>query len=148
MAGAGSGSGGAGSPRHAAAGVLGWGVGPYLVGAIGLVFIGVGLYQGYRGVSGKFLEDSDTSEMGPGVRRAFVSLAMFGYLARAVIFVVIGYGLIKAATDYSPGSAVGLDGALATLAHTTGGPVLLGAVAAGLIGFGLYSIADARYHRM
>jgi hypothetical protein len=28
------------------------------------------------------------------------------------------------------------------------GPLLLGGVAAGLIGVGLYSIADARYHRM
>ncbi len=140
--------GGSGSPRHATAGVLGWGVGPVLVGAIGLVLIGVGLYQGYRGVTKKFLEDSDTSGMRPPARRAFVVLATFGHLARAVLFVLIGVGLLRAALDYSPGSAVGLDGALANLAHTPGGPILLGAVAAGLIGFALYSIADARYHRM
>jgi Domain of Unknown Function (DUF1206) len=149
LAGSGSGSGGgAGNARHETAGVLGWGVGPPLVGAIGLVLIGVGLYQAYRGVTGKFLEDSQTSEMARPLRRAFFALAAFGHLARAVIFAFIGFGLLKAAIDYSPASAVGLDGALAKLAHTSAGPVLLGAVAAGLIGFGLYSIADARYHRM
>lgn len=147
LAGSGAG-GGSGSPRHATAGVLGWTGGPLLVGAVGLVLIGVGLYQAYRGITRTFLQDSQTHEMGPEVRRAFVTLAIFGHLARAVIFVLIGAGLVTAAADYSPGSAVGLDGALGRLAHSSGGPVLLGAVAAGLIGFGLYSIADARYHRM
>lgn len=147
LAGSGAGS-GSGSPAHATAGVLGWTGGPLLVGAAGLVFIGVGLYQAYRGITGDFLTESQTEAMGPTVRRAFTLLAIFGHLARAAIFVVIGAGLISAAVDYSPRSAVGLDGALARLAHSSGGPVLLGAVAAGLIGFGLYSIADARYHRM
>ena len=147
LAGSGAG-GGAGSPQGETGGVLSWPGGPGLIGAVGLVLIGVGLYQAYRGLTGEFLEESDTGEMSPPVRRGFVSLAAFGHVARAVIFVLIGVGLVKAAIDYSPGSAVGLDGALANLAHTSGGPVLLGAVAAGLIGFGLYSIADARYHRM
>jgi hypothetical protein len=50
--------------------------------------------------------------------------------------------------DYSPKSAVGLDGALQKLAHASAGPVLLGIVAVGFVGFALYSIADARYHKV
>ena len=50
--------------------------------------------------------------------------------------------------DYASSKAVGLDGALAKLAHQSYGPVLLGVVAAGLVAFGLYSIADARYRRI
>jgi hypothetical protein len=144
----GSGASGDGSPKGETGGVLSWPGGPALIGAIGLVLIGVGLYQAYRGITREFLKESDTSEMSPPVRRGFVVLAAFGHVARAVIFLLIGVGLLKAAVDYSPRSAVGLDGALAKLAHTPAGPALLGAVAAGLIGFGLYSIADARYHRM
>jgi hypothetical protein len=49
--------------------------------------------------------------------------------------------------DYSPKSAVGLDGALQKLAHASAGPVLLGIVAVGFVGFALYSVADARYHQ-
>jgi hypothetical protein len=44
--------------------------------------------------------------------------------------------------------AIGLDGALAMLSHNSYGPFLLGVVAAGLIGFAICSIADARYGKI
>jgi hypothetical protein len=43
---------------------------------------------------------------------------------------------------------VGLDGALAKLAHQNYGHLMLGFVAVGLIAFSLYSISDARYRRI
>jgi YebC/PmpR family DNA-binding regulatory protein len=52
------------------------------------------------------------------------------------------------AIEYDPSKAVGLDGALARVARHSYGPYLLVLVAAGLIAFGLYSIADARYRRI
>jgi hypothetical protein len=69
-------------------------------------------------------------------------------VARAVIFGLIGYGLIKAAIDYNPKEAIGLDGALRQLADSSYGPALLGLVAAGLAGFAIYSMADARYRKV
>jgi hypothetical protein len=86
--------------------------------------------------------------MASGTRTAFAAVGVAGYVARAVIFVLIGYGLIKAAFDYSARSAVGLDGALEKLAHASLGPVLLAVVALGFVAFSLYSIADARYHKV
>ena len=65
-----------------------------------------------------------------------------------VVFVLIGYFLIRAAIDYNPDKAVSLDGALAAVGQASYGPILLGIVAAGLIGFAAYSIADARYRRV
>lgn len=56
-----------------------------------------------------------------------------------VVFGLIGYGLVKAAIGYDPRTAIGLDGALNKLSHYSYGPFLLGVVAAGLIGFALYS---------
>jgi len=73
---------------------------------------------------------------------------VFGHVARAVVFALIGYGLIKAAIDYDPDKAIGLDGALRKLANASYGPWLLGLVAAGLVGFAAYSVADARYRRV
>jgi hypothetical protein len=139
---------GASNPKHATAGVLGWPGGPVLVTIAGVVLIGVGLYQGYQAVARKFCDDARTDEMGTGVRRTYIALGVFGFLARMVVFLLVGYGLIKAALDYEPRSAIGLDGALQKLAHTTYGPALLGIVAVGLIGFALYCIADARYRRL
>ena len=66
-----------------------------------------------------------------------------------VVFALIGYFLIKAALDYDPDKAIGLDGALAHL-----GAGLLRAAPAGhrrrrpRSCFGAYSIADARYRKV
>jgi len=139
---------GSGTPKEATAGVLGWSGGTVLVAIAGVVMIGVALYQAYKGIARTFLDDAKTSEMGSGVRKGYTALGVFGHVARAVVFGLIGYGLIKAASDYDPHKAVGLDGALRKLADASYGPALLGLVAAGLVGFAAYSIADARYRKV
>jgi hypothetical protein len=144
----GSGSSGSGSEHKTTAGVLGWPGGTWLVGIAGIVLIGIGLYQGYRGLSKDFLKDSKTEQMSARVRNWIEWIGSFGHLARMVVFGLVGVFLIKAAIDYNPNKAVGLDGALAKLAHQSYGPFLLGLVAAGLVAFGLYSLSDARYRRI
>lgn len=147
IVGAGSG-GGANAPKRTTGGVLGWTGGTTIVACAGAILVGVALYQGYKGVSKKFLDDSETGRMSAQVKRAFTALGVFGHLARMVVFGLVGYGLIKAAVQYDPQKAIGLDGALAKLSHYSYGPLVLGVVAAGLIGFALYSIADARYRKI
>jgi hypothetical protein len=143
------GSGGASShPAKTTGGVLDWPGGRFLVGLAGLIIIGVALEQGYKGVKCKFLEKSKTEEMSPRTESAFTGVGVFGHLARMVVFGLIGYFLFKAAIDYDPDKAIGLDGALATLGQSSYGPALLGIVAAGLIGFALYSVLDARYRKV
>lgn len=144
---AGSASGSGGAPR-ATAGVLGWPGGVVLVAIAGFVMLAVGAYQGYRGVTHDFLKDSKTEQMSPAVRRWVKWLGTVGHLARMVVFGMIGAFLIVSAVDYNPGKAVGLDGALATLAHGSAGPFLLGIVAAGLVAFAAYSFSDAGYRRL
>ena len=136
------------SPKKATAGVLGWPLGTWIVGIAGAVLIGVGFYQAYRGISHKFLDDSKTAEMSPSVRKSITWLGTFGHLARAIVFALVGIFLIKAAVDYNARAAVGLDGALAKIVHRSYGPYTLGAVAAGLIAFALYSISDARFRKI
>jgi hypothetical protein len=145
LIGAGSSS---GSTKQTTGGVLDWTGGPVLVAIAGAILIGVAAYQAYKGLAKKFLEDAKTHEMGPTVRKAYTWVGVFGLVARAVIFALVGYGLIKAAIDYDPDEAVGLDGALLTLTQAKYGPVLLGIVAAGLAGFAIYSFADARYRKV
>ena len=139
---------GSGGPQKAAGGVLDWTGGTWLVGLAGVVMLVVAAEQAYKGVTKEFLEKSKTAEMSREVRRAFTALGVFGHVARAVVFALIGYGLIRAAIDYDPHKAIGLDGALAKLGQASYGPVLLGVVAVGLLGFGAYSIADARYRKV
>jgi len=141
-------AGGTNSPKKTTGGVLEWTGGTEIIGGIGAILIGVALYQGYKGISKKFLEDSNTAQMGAKTERAFTALGVFGHLARMVVFGLVGYGLIKAAMDFDPQKAIGLDGALSKLQQLSYGPLLLGVVAAGLIGFALYSMADARYRKI
>jgi hypothetical protein len=143
-----SSSGGSNSPKQTTAGVLGWTGGTVIIGVVGAILIGVALFQGYKGVSKKFLDDSRTREMSRAIKRGFTAIGVFGHLARMVVFGLIGYGLLTAAVEYNPRRAIGLDGALSKLSHQPDGPLLLGVVAAGLIGFALYSIADARYAKV
>jgi hypothetical protein len=134
--------------HDATANVLGWPAGTWLVGVAGAVLVGVGLYQGYRALSHDFLEDAKVEQMSPGVKDAYAFVGAFGYLARMLVFVLVGTFLIQAAMDYDARKAIGLDGALAKVANQSFGHVALGVVAAGLIAFGLYSLADARYRRI
>jgi len=145
------GSGGGGGSEQASkttGGVLGWTGGVYIVGIAGAATIFEGLDQGYKAITRKFLEKSKTGEMSPAMKTTFTRIGVFGHLARMVVFVLIGYFLLKAAIDFNPDAAISLDGALSKLAQADYGPYLLGVVAFGLIGFGLYSLLDARYRKV
>ncbi len=137
-----------GDTRATTAGVLSWPAGPLLVGLAGLVFVGIAGYQAYKGVTRGFLEDSKTEEMRPEVKQWIGRIGTIGHLARALVFGLVGAFLVKAAVGYDAKAAVGLDGALAKVAHQTYGHLLLAIVACGLLAFALYSISDSRYRRI
>jgi hypothetical protein len=123
--------------------VLSWPAGQWLVGAGALVAIGVGVWNLYRGLSKKFedkwVDRSATGEKWGG--RA----GLVGHVARFVVFTLIGVFALKAAIDYNPKDAVGLDGALQKLAHQSYGSLLLGITAAGLVAYAVFCFFDARY---
>jgi hypothetical protein len=52
--------------------------------------------------------------------------------------------VIKAAVEFDPRDAIGLDGALQKLAHASYGPLLLGVTAAGVVAYGVFCFVDAR----
>jgi hypothetical protein len=137
-----------GNAHNTTGGVLSWPGGTWIVAIAGVVIVGVALYQGYRGVTQSFLKDSKTEEMGPHMERWIARVGTVGYLARMIVFGLIGIFLVKAAVDYNPKVAVGLDGALAKLVQQPYGSYLLGIVSAGLIAFAAYSLSDARYRRI
>jgi hypothetical protein len=135
-------------PKKTTADVLGWTGGRELVAAAGLLFLGVAAYQAYLGLSKKFLSYSKTGQMSHGVLQAFTVLGVVGLVARAIAFGLIGLFVLKAARDYTPKDAVGIDGALAKLAQHAYGTTALIVVACGLIAFGAYSLADARFRKI
>ena len=131
--------------HKAAAEVLSWPAGTWLVGIAGACVVGVGLYNGYRGVARKFRDKWKTGEMNHAALKWGTRVGVVGLLSRMVVFALIGCFLVKAAVEYDPKEAIGLDGALQKLVHQSYGPWLLGLVAAGLIAYGLFCVVEARY---
>jgi hypothetical protein len=142
----GEGSGGSGQKqKEATAGILGWPAGKWIVMGIAAGIAGAALWNLWRGVSCRFLKQLKTGEMSAAVRRWATRIGVVGLVARAVVFGLIAWFFFKAATDYDPNKAQGLDGALRKLAHESYGTWLLAIVAAGLFAYGLFCLIQARY---
>lgn len=135
-------------PKTTTAGVLHWPAGRELVAAAGILFLVIAAYQAYLGLSKKFLHYSKTGQMSHDTLNAFTKIGVAGLVARAVAFALIGIFVLKAAINYTPRDAVGIDGALVRLTNHAYGTAALIVVASGLILFGAYSIADARYRKI
>jgi hypothetical protein len=77
-----------------------------------------------------------------------VTFGVVGYVAKGIAIAVTGVLFIVAAWTHDPQKAGGLDAALHTLASLPFGTVILWIVGAGLVIYGLYCFARARYSRM
>jgi hypothetical protein len=119
--------------------------GRWLVGAAGVVVVAVGAALVAQGLTRKFERDLRMHEMSEPTRRVVVTLGTVGTVARGVVFAVAGGLVVDAAVTFKASKSTGLDGALRTLADQAYGPWVLGAFAVGLIAFGAYGLAAARW---
>jgi hypothetical protein len=148
VAGSGGGASSSGSEKEQTAMLLDWPGGVALVTIVGLIVIGIAAYQEYTAATQGFLDDLELARMSENERRTATSLGTAGHAARGVVFALIGVFLAKAALEYDPREAIGIDGALKELAGQPYGSVLLGLVAAGLLLYGLYCLVEARYRKL
>lgn len=137
-----------GNETEETARVLEWPAGRWIVLAAAGAFIGDGLYNVYRGWTQKFRDRLDEGHMHGAVRTWAMRSGVVGHVARGVVFTIIGIFLGKAAIEYDPAEAVGIDGALLKLVEQPFGKVLLGLVAAGLVAYAIYCLVEARYRRI
>lgn len=121
-------------------------LGRYVVGAVGIGIAIYGLYQCYRAVTRN--KDSRVDLTRTRLRPILDLLGIFGLLSRGVMFGVIGAHLTRAAWRVHAQYAVGIAGALGNLRQHSYGEWVLGAVAAGLISYGLWQIAKEPYRRL
>ena len=124
--------------------VFDWPAGRWIVALAGLAVLAVGVWNVYRGLSKKF-EEKWRGGMSRGERTWGGRAGVVGHVARGIVFGLIGIFLTKAAVDYDPNDAIGLDGALQKVADAPYGPWALGLTAAGLVAYGIFCLVDARY---
>jgi hypothetical protein len=128
--------------------VLDYPLGRWIVGAVGLAVLGAGAFNVWRAVSRRFRKKLKLRELSALENRAFTAVGVVGHLARGAVFGLIGFFLARAAWQYDPKEAIGLDGALAKVLQQDSGDTLLGIVAAGLVAYGLYCYVEARYREV
>ncbi|MFE9675699.1 DUF1206 domain-containing protein [Streptomyces sp. NPDC006259] len=148
---AGSGDGGGSSDkqsRDVTARVLELPGGRWIVGAAGAGIVVAGLWIGGRAVLRKYRKKLRLEQMSARTRRLVDVTGVGGGAARGLVFAAAGTFAIRAAVDYEPDKAKGLDDTLRSFAETPAGPWLLACVAAGLVLFGLFSFAMARWRKV
>ena len=127
--------------------VLEWPGGRLLVGGVGLVALGIGVYLGWRALSGGPQESRAVLEAAPRETRAVHVLGVLGNLARGAVVVLIGVFIVVAALEHDAGETAGLDGSLKRLLDEPYGDALVVLVAIGLAAYATYSIARAVVNR-
>ncbi|KAA9331115.1 DUF1206 domain-containing protein [Adhaeribacter soli] len=141
----GSGGSGKGDQRETLAQkVLEQPMGQWLLILIGLGVIGSGLYQIYRGVSNKYKKKVAGSNLKHETEEMMVRAGKAGYVARGIVWGLIGYFFIQAALHFNPSEAGGTGQAFRFL-ESSFGSILLGAVAVGLICYGAFMFMRAKY---
>jgi hypothetical protein len=129
--------------EHWTSRVLAAPAGPWLVGAAA---VGLGVYaavQFYRAFAANIAKRLRLGAMDPAHRRLVERLGRLGLAARGVVFGLIAYFLLRAALEYDPREAGGVDQALRWLEARP--DALFATVALGLAAYGLFQLAKARY---
>jgi membrane protease YdiL (CAAX protease family) len=120
--------------------------GIFLLVLVGLVVTAIGvafIVRGFRRSFEKYLRlPAGATEKG------IVTFGVVGYVAKGIAVAVTGVLFIVAAFTHDPSKAGGLDAALRTLAQLPFGSIILWVIGAGLVIYGVYCFARARYAKM
>lgn len=141
----GDGGGSGDGAEHWTSKLLGAPAGPWLVGAVGLAIAAYALWQFRRAFGGNVAERMHLGHLDPDHRRLVLRAGQLGLAARGVIFGLIGFFLVRAALEYDPSEAGGIEDALGWLAAQPWGNALFALVAIGLAAYGFFQLVKARY---
>jgi hypothetical protein len=115
---------------------------------VGVVIVAVGAFQLYEAYTKKFLEDFRLQQMSADERRWVTRAGQAGFVARGVVFPIVGVGLLRAALERDASETRDTRAALIEIASSAGGQIALALVAIGLLAFALFMIASARYRQI
>jgi hypothetical protein len=125
---------------------LGWPAGEWLVGAIGVAVVAMGLVELYYAFSGKFEVETGESGFGWVERICVVCTGWYGHAARGVLYCAAGFFAVRAAVEFDPDEARGLAETFRELLTQPYGGWIVAIIAAGFISFGIYCVLIA-FHR-
>ena len=113
---------------------------------LGLGVLAIGVAFVVRGIRRDF--EKQLSLPGGKLADGIRTLGVVGYVAKGFAIGVVGILFVVAAFTHDPEKAGGLDAALKSLADLPFGQIILWVVGAGLVVYGVYCFARARYARL
>lgn len=120
--------------------------GRWAVGLVGVIVLVVGVAMVREGWSKKFMRYF--GYLPSRLRTAVVRLGQVGTVCRGVVFAIAGFLVVLAAWNADPEKAGGVDEAFKTLLEQPFGPALVVGLGLGLVVFGVYGLAEARWRRV
>lgn len=125
------------------AAILNMPFGTWVVGAVGVVIIAVGLAFLTKLRKRSYLDD--LCPLPAKTTKRVCAAAITGMLGRALVFALAGAFLLRAAVTHEADSGVGLDGTLSGVAQAPYGTYVLAAVAIGMVAYAVWCFIRARY---
>jgi Domain of Unknown Function (DUF1206) len=123
-------------------------LGRWVIGIVGVIAIGAGLYRIMRGFKGDVTDDVDMSGMSSERARWTRRLGNIGEVGRGIAIGIIGFFLLRAAMTFHAEEATGLDGALRRFAENSWGVALVAVVGVGFVAYGVFCAATFTRHRL
>lgn len=118
--------------------------GQWLVGAFALGTASVGIFQIYLALSGTYRSIIEEREIDTRAKEILIRSGQIGYVARAVVWLIIGYFLLLAALSSNSKAAGNSQTALNYLEYEYG-TLTLATVSLGLVCYGIFQFARAKY---
>lgn len=113
--------------------------GVLLLEAAGVATLAVGIYELWQGATGRLRQRFATRGLPADAAHLVRRMARFGLASRGLVLTVIGLFQVRAARTLEPSDVSEIGGALKALSRSpSGGPILAGVVAVGLVAYGLY----------
>lgn len=123
-------------------------LGLIVLAAVGLAFIGTGIYQFIRIYKKEFVKKFQLKQMKDEKKKKLIkNSAYMGMSSRGIIFLIIGYFALRAAFTANTSEIKTTMDAFSFLQESNHGAWLLGIVAAGLVAYAIYMFLMAKYRQ-
>lgn len=118
--------------------------GRWILGGIALGTAGVGVFQLYLALSGSYRKIIEEQKIDTRAKEILVRSGKVGYVARSIVWFIIGYFLFQAALHADSSVAGDTDTALNYLEYEYGS-ITLAVVGLGLVSYGIFQFVRAKY---
>lgn len=141
-----SSGGGGNSNQGMAAQVMQWDGGSTIIAIVGIITIIAGLVNLYRAYTTKFKEKLNNSRMSYNEEKWITRLGRAGFTARGIVWMILGYFIMRAGLSSDASQVKGSQGAFDFLEQSGEWVLLL--VAVGVIAYGIFQFAKAKYYQV